>query len=155
MMFAMWNTMLGCLNQCGGYKTGRQNEQSREKTSRAAENEERAGRREGRRDSGSGFERQLTDEIDRELGKKYYRKASKEACDNAYYILLCSEALALHDHNPAWGSEAIGKRLQATMDYVERFAKEYEGNLAAYIKRVEDETGLQITVDSTPVGGTE
>lgn len=41
------------------------------------------------------------------------------------------------------------------MDYVERFAKEYEGNLAAYIKRVEDETGLQITVDSTPVGGTE
>lgn len=101
------------------------------------------------------LKRQLTDEIDRELGKKYYRKASKEACDNAYYILLCSEALALHDHNPAWGSEAIGKRLQATMDYVERFAKEYEGNLAAYIKRVEDETGLQITVDSTPVGGTE
>lgn len=100
--------------------------------------------------SAAVWKHQLTQDIDRELGNRYYQQASKEACDNIYYILLCSEAMALHDCNPSWGSEAIGKRLQITMDYVNRFPNEYQGDIAAYIKNVEEKTGLEITVDSRP-----
>lgn len=56
-------------------------------------------------------------------------------------------ALALKDCNPAWGSEAIGKRLQLTMNYVDRFANEYDGDIKRYLKDVEDRTDLVITVD--------
>lgn len=96
------------------------------------------------------LKKRLSDQIDRELGDKYYQQACKESCDNTYYIMLCSAALALHDCNPAWGCEAIGKRLQLTMDYIDRFASEYEGDIRAYLEKVEEETGLTITVDSQP-----
>ena len=98
------------------------------------------------------WEKQLTEKIDRELGNRYYRQASKESCDNMYYIMMCSMALVLHDCNPNWGSEPIGKRLQLTMEYVDRFAKEWNGDIQGYIKKVEEETGLIITVDSVPAG---
>lgn len=94
------------------------------------------------------LKKQLTDQIDRELGNRYYQQACKDACDNSYYILLCSMALALKDCNPAWGSEAIGKRLQLTMNYVDRFANEYDGDIKKYLKDVEERTDLIITVDS-------
>lgn len=100
------------------------------------------------------WKNQLTQDIDRELGNRYYQQASKEACDNIYYIMLCSEAMALHDCCRTWGSEAIGKRLQVTMDYIDRFPATYQGNIAAYIRDVEAATGLQITVDSIPGGET-
>ncbi len=96
------------------------------------------------------LKKQLSDQIDRELGNKYYQQACKESCDNMYYIVLCSMALALHDCNPAWTCSAIGKRLQLTMDYIDRFANEYDGDIKAYMAKVEDETGLKITVDSWP-----
>lgn len=94
------------------------------------------------------YKQQLTEQIDRELSHKYYQQACKESCDNTYYIMLCSMALALHDCNPQWSCEPIARRLQLTMDYVDKFSKEYDGDIEAYLQRVEDETGLKITVDS-------
>lgn len=101
------------------------------------------------------LKKQIADQVDRELGDRYYQKACKETCDNAYCIMLCSVALALHDCNPAWGCGAIGKRLQAAMDYVDRFTSEYRGDIKAYLKKVEEETGLAITVDSQAKGSNQ
>lgn len=90
----------------------------------------------------------ITSQVDKELHDKYYEMACKEKCDNTYYIILCSLALALHDCNPSWGCNAIGKRLCKMMEYVDRFPTEYGGDLSKYLKAASEITGIDIEVDS-------
>lgn len=77
-------------------------------------------------------------DVDRKLYDKYYQKANKDAVDNIYRIVLTSFGMALADTCPGWGSVAIAKRMQKTMDYVDKFSKEYDGDIVRFMKELED-----------------
>lgn len=87
-------------------------------------------------------------DVDRKLYDKYYQKANKDAVDNIYRIVLTSFGMALADTCPGWGSVAIAKRMQKTMDYVDKFSKEYDGDIVRFMKELEDRTGFSFEVDS-------
>lgn len=90
----------------------------------------------------------ITRDVDRKLYDKYYRKANKDAVDNIYKIVLTSFGLALADTCPSWGSVAIAKRIQKTMDYVDKFTREYDGDINRFMKELEERTGFSFDVDS-------
>lgn len=87
-------------------------------------------------------------DVDRKLYDKYYQKANKDAVDNIYSIILTSFGLALADTCPNWKAEAIAKRIQKTMDYVDKFSKEYGGDIERFMKELEDRTGFSFEIDS-------
>lgn len=87
-------------------------------------------------------------DVDRKLYDKYYQKANKDAVDNIYKIVLTSFGMALADTCPGWGAVAIAKRMQKTMDYVDKFSKEYDGDIDRFMKELEDRTGFSFEVDS-------
>lgn len=87
-------------------------------------------------------------DVDRKLYDKYYQKANKDAVDNIYSIILTSFGLALADTCPNWKAEAIAKRMQKTMDYVDKFSKEYNGDIERFMKELEDRTGFSFEIDS-------
>ncbi len=93
---------------------------------------------------------ELTRDIDRKLYTKYYEKANKDAVDNIYSIVLASFAFAfaLADTCPNWGAVGIAKRIQKTMDYVERFNSEYNGDIVRFKAELEERTGFSFDVDS-------
>lgn len=95
----------------------------------------------------------LTHEIDRKLYNKYYEKANKDAVDNIYSIVLASFAFALADTCPSWGAVGIGKRIQKTMEYVERFTNEYNGDIERFKAELEERTGFSFDVDSVSSSG--
>lgn len=90
----------------------------------------------------------LTQEIDRKLYNKYYEIANKNAVDNIYKIVLASFGYALADTCPNWGAVAIAKRIQKTMDYVDKFSHEYDGDIDRFMQELEDRTGFSFDVDS-------
>ena len=83
-------------------------------------------------------------DVDRKLYDKYYQKANKDAVG----IILTSFGLALADTCPNWKAEAIAKRIQKTMDYVDKFSKEYDGDIERFMKELEDRTGFSFEIDS-------
>lgn len=94
------------------------------------------------------FKNNLTQEIDHKLYDKYYEIANKDVVDNIYKIVLASFGFALADTCPNWGSVAIAKRIQVTMDYVEKFNREYDGDINRFMNELEDRTGFSFDVDS-------